>query len=447
MPSSIFDVPKLKQYLELDLNVLLSGHGGVGKTAIITEVFSSLMTTAERAKIGDIRNIFDGNRFKYFSGPTMDPWVDFVGVPRAVEDKKRGGYVLELVRPEFVKADEVEAIFIDELNRASPKVMNAVMELIQFKSINGHKLKNLKVIWAAINPEDNDGEYDVVRLDRALKDRFHVQIDVPYKLDESYIKRAFPEFGDALITWWNDLPHVVQHKVSPRRVEYIGNAINNNLHLADFLPTEANVSKLRAALRSLPFAEQLDAISTEAAAKAFLKNINNATKLLQMAGRKAPEAIAFYEKYKDVMPQELVDALRPAVAAAEEEVRISTFDALLPELNKLGKIGEIEITRALNKCALVYENGTLQDDVRRQMHSKTPAFSKFVSHMIHVMTKETKDELMKAMRKPEGGRTNFVSIAMIVATFDKDFEFFDKNDRKKINAHTFVNDVAPAKWM
>ena len=40
----------------------------------------------------------------------------------------------------------------DELNRAKPKVRNAVMELIQFRSINGIKFNNLRMIWAAINP-------------------------------------------------------------------------------------------------------------------------------------------------------------------------------------------------------------------------------------------------------------------------------------------------------
>lgn len=41
------------------------------------------------------------------------------------------------------------------------------MELIQFKSINGKKFNNLKVIWAAINPDDGDKDAlkDIVNFD------------------------------------------------------------------------------------------------------------------------------------------------------------------------------------------------------------------------------------------------------------------------------------------
>ena len=44
---------------------------------------------------------------------------------------------------------ERNGIFMDEYNRTNPKVRNALMELIQFKSINGRKFPNLKVVWAA----------------------------------------------------------------------------------------------------------------------------------------------------------------------------------------------------------------------------------------------------------------------------------------------------------
>jgi len=43
-------------------------------------------------------------------------------------------------------------LFFDELNRAHPKVLNAVFELVQFRSINGDKLPRLQCVIAAINP-------------------------------------------------------------------------------------------------------------------------------------------------------------------------------------------------------------------------------------------------------------------------------------------------------
>ena len=72
---------------------MFSGRHGVGKTAIIKDVF-------ERA----------GLRWKYFSCSTLDPWVDFVGVPKVVEPPGKSPH-LDLIRPLFIQEDLVDAFF------------------------------------------------------------------------------------------------------------------------------------------------------------------------------------------------------------------------------------------------------------------------------------------------------------------------------------------------
>lgn len=427
----IFDIPKLTRYRQLGLNVLMSGHAGVGKTAVITEVFSGL-------------------KWKYFSAPTMDPWVDLVGVPRAVSDDKHGGQVLELVRPAFVKADEIEALFIDELNRAPDKVLNALMELIQFRSINGHKLTKLKVIWAAINPHDDSGEYAVNKLDRALTDRFQVQLEIPYDVDLAYFESKFPDVGGAFVSWWRDLSDQQKAVVSPRRLEYAAEAYMNGCHLADFLPPGLNIAKLKQGIRALPFAEQLEAIASEAEAKKFLKDINKATKLLQLANNKDDTALDFYKKWKDVMPRELVEALTPHVQAADSAARrpTSTLRETLTGFEKLANIGELALTVAINKPIFAYVNGrTLEEEISGLMAANGPAFKKLVAHTIRILTQAPKPVLKAAMLQEDGTRTNLVTIAMHIAVLDKKFEFFTKEERKKISAHTYVNDCAASKWM
>lgn len=188
-------------WIKNGLNVLLSGKHGVGKTAMVVEAFN-------KAKL----------KWKYFSAATMDPWCDFIGVPK---EKTEGGITfLDLVRPKEFQTDQVEALFFDELNRAHKKVRNAVMELIQFKSINGKQFKNLKIVWAAINPDD-EKEYDVEKMDPAQKDRFHVQIEVPYKCDLPYFKKTYGDtVAGAAIEWWNALAEEQRSMVSPRRLDY-----------------------------------------------------------------------------------------------------------------------------------------------------------------------------------------------------------------------------------
>lgn len=216
---------KLKKYLDSGFNVLLEGTHGLGKTAIIKEVFES-----------------KGLNWKYFSASTMDPWIDFIGVPKTVT--RNGQDVLELVKPQEFANDEVEAIFFDEFNRAPSKVVNAVMELIQFKSINGKKFNNLKVVWAAINPYDEEGTYSVEQIDAATKDRFHIQIQIPLELDTTYLIKTHGEISRPFIKWWNELPKDLKIQVSPRRLDYAIQVHNAEGDLRDVLISTSNVKKL-----------------------------------------------------------------------------------------------------------------------------------------------------------------------------------------------------------
>ena len=217
-------------------NILLSGKHGVGKTARVIDAF-------KRHKI----------KFLYFSASTMDPFTDFVGVPyktQKLDDngQRTGDECLGFLRPEAIEDESIEALFFDEYNRSPKKVRNAVMELIQFKSINGRKFPNIKYVWTAINPDDDEDErYDVEMLDGAQLDRFHMQINVPYKLSNPFFLKRYPNGqGNAAIQWWNKLSKEEKNYVSPRRLDYAVNALVKGKATADiirtFFPEKINVS-------------------------------------------------------------------------------------------------------------------------------------------------------------------------------------------------------------
>lgn len=193
----------LNYAVENNMNVLLMGKHGVGKTAMVKEVFEQ-----------------HGLNWQYFSASTIDPWVDLVGVPKEKVNEDGTSY-LELVRPKSIAFDDVEAIFLDEYNRAPKKVRNAVMELIQFGSINGKKLGKLRIVFAAINPDDDEEvSYDVDRLDPAQLDRFHIHLPIDYKPNKFFFKEKFGAVGVCAVKWWNDQPKEAKELVSPRRLEY-----------------------------------------------------------------------------------------------------------------------------------------------------------------------------------------------------------------------------------
>jgi hypothetical protein len=223
---------KLVQHFQLGKNVLLEGKHGTGKTSLIQKVFG------ENCK-----------NWLYFSGSTLDPWVDFVGVPKEIE--KNGQHVLSFVLPEKMTDPTVEAIFIDEYNRSHKKIRNAVMELIQFKSINGRKFPNLKVVWAAINPSDDEDEsYDVETLDPAQADRFQIKIKVPYLPDFDYFKNKFgTKIAQSAIEWWDGLPKEAQKLVSPRRLDYAIEVFNEGGDIYDVLDEKSNPTKLLVTLQ------------------------------------------------------------------------------------------------------------------------------------------------------------------------------------------------------
>lgn len=234
---------KLRFAAKNELNVMLIGHAGVGKTSIVKGIFEEL-----------------GLKYLYYSASTMDPWVDFVGVPHEVTGEDGVTY-LDLVRPKAFAYDDVEAIFMDEYNRAPGKIQNSVMELVQFKSINGKKFNNLKLVWAAINPSDEDDSgkvYNVETIDPAQMDRFHFQIEMPYTLSKKFFKQKYPEYVDAVLEWWNALPKQQKNLVSPRRVDMALSVLKNGGDLNWVLPNGVNTKELVDVLDNGTFSDRVN---------------------------------------------------------------------------------------------------------------------------------------------------------------------------------------------
>jgi len=161
-----------------------------------------------------------GLKLKYYSAPTLDPWSDLVASrcrPITPMAPAAPGKHLEFIRPHDV--DQAELVFSDELNRAHPKVHNAVLEMIQFKSINGTPLPNVRMVWAAINPPGDI--YSVSELDPALEDRFQLHLPVKAAPSAQYYRdrAGIPEhIATALILWWQrDLQDELRRLISPRR--------------------------------------------------------------------------------------------------------------------------------------------------------------------------------------------------------------------------------------
>jgi len=206
-------IDKLVEYANHHYNVLFIGTHGIGKTTVTKAVAEQM-----------------GLNFKYYSTSTLDPWADLVGVPVPNHDSK----TLDFYRPRDL--ENAEFVFFDELNRAHPRVLNAVLEIVQFKSINGKPLPNLKMVWAAINPPG--GEYQVEDLDPVLVDRFHLYVEMKANLDKEYLKTCMKEQTVEILSdwWYNELDDKQREKITPRRIEYLGRMIDGGVQWMSAMP-------------------------------------------------------------------------------------------------------------------------------------------------------------------------------------------------------------------
>lgn len=263
---------KLQFWLANKVNVLLEAEMGVGKSSLILDAFH------ERYGKDGL-----GKKFLYFSGATLDPWVDFVGIPEK-EQLENGSYVLRLIKPEYFSDNsEVRAIFIDEFNRTHPRIQNAMMELIQFKSINGKKFENLEVVWAAINPYKEDGDYSVEKMDKAIQDRFHVFYPIDYEVDENYFAAKHnKELAKSAVEYWRELSKPAKAIVSPRRLDYAIDYLKIGGDPADILPLQANPIKFKEKMKFgstadklREFVKNIDKKGTQDEVQKFLVNPNN----------------------------------------------------------------------------------------------------------------------------------------------------------------------------
>ena len=189
-----------------NLNVLMRGERGVGKTMLAHQV------------------VYDDKlRMKYFSTSTLDPFADLIGIPvpkTVIDERGEDKTVIKYCRAEDI--NQAEFMFFDELNRSHKRVRNAVLEIIQFKALNGERLEHLRMAWAAINPSDSE-DYETEKLDEALMDRFHYQIDVPYDMNPLYFDQKYGsrKLTEEVFNWWHNLTDELRSKCSPRRVEII----------------------------------------------------------------------------------------------------------------------------------------------------------------------------------------------------------------------------------
>lgn len=132
-------------------NIMLVGKHGIGKSRILEEFF-----VGKGCRVVPL-----------FLGQMSDPG-DIIGIPH--KDEATGQ--TEFLPPYWFPTDGIPVVlFLDELNRARPEVLQTVMDLALNRKLTGKALPAGSRIISAVNSGD---EYQLTELDPALVSRFNV---------------------------------------------------------------------------------------------------------------------------------------------------------------------------------------------------------------------------------------------------------------------------------
>ncbi|MCQ2575941.1 MAG: AAA family ATPase [Treponema sp.] len=137
-------------------NIMLVGKHGIGKSRILEDYYSK-----KGVKVVTL-----------FLGQMADP-ADLIGLPEKNQNTGKTDFMLPYW---FPLDNEPVVLFLDELNRARPEVLQTIMDLTLNRKLAGKTLPEGSRIISAVN---NGSEYQLTDLDPALVSRFNIYVFDP----------------------------------------------------------------------------------------------------------------------------------------------------------------------------------------------------------------------------------------------------------------------------
>jgi hypothetical protein len=137
-------------------NIMLIGNHGIGKSEILTKYYSD-----KGLKVVAL-----------FLGQMSDPG-DLIGLPHKNEDTGK----TDFMPPYWFPIDgKPIVLFLDELNRARPEILQTIMDLALNRKLAGRELPEGSRVISAVNAGD---QYQLTDLDPALVSRFNIVVFQP----------------------------------------------------------------------------------------------------------------------------------------------------------------------------------------------------------------------------------------------------------------------------
>ncbi|NBU16917.1 MAG: AAA family ATPase [Actinobacteria bacterium] len=211
--------------LPVETSILLRGPHGIGKSQVVRQVAKAFGLPVTDRRLSQMSE------------------GDMIGLPST------DGETTRFNPPDWFKAACAKPIclFLDELNRATPEVMQAAFQVVLDRELNGWKLHPQTRVFAAVNAS---AAYTVNEMDPALLDRFWTIDLTPTVEDWVSWARSEGKVHDYVVDFiagnekWLDTPKDAEPgKVSPSRRSWerlsnalVGAGIADNPQDALFYP-------------------------------------------------------------------------------------------------------------------------------------------------------------------------------------------------------------------
>lgn len=176
-------------------NIMLMGKHGIGKSQILEKFY-----TAKGCKVVSL-----------FLGQMSDPG-DLIGIPH--KNEKTGH--TEFMPPYWFPTDDTPVVlFLDELNRARPEVLQTIMDLALNRKLAGRSLPAGSRIISAVN---NGEEYQLTDLDPALVSRFNIYEFVP-SVQDWLLWANKNGIDDRIVTYISSNPKALDNQTAVEDLE------------------------------------------------------------------------------------------------------------------------------------------------------------------------------------------------------------------------------------
>lgn len=174
---------ELNQILEMtpsSQNILIAGDHGIGKSEIVTAFYEDKGFQVEPV----------------FLGQMSDPG-DLLGLPdkKEITVEEATSYIMDFLPPAWWQSKKPFCLFLDEINRGRPEIMQVIFDLCLNRRLGGRSLPKGSIVVAAANV---GAEYQVTDLDPALVSRFNIYRLAPSP--EEWVSYAVKKEVDQRIT-------------------------------------------------------------------------------------------------------------------------------------------------------------------------------------------------------------------------------------------------------